>query len=182
MDADRETDLMRRVKAGDRAAFEDLFRAFERPLGSYLLRLTWNRSLVEDLLQDTFLRVWKAAPGWEPAAKVSTWIFRIAHHLHLNAAARRQERSGTLPERAAPEAPGAEAAEALRELLAGLPEGERAVLLLSEVQGFRYAEIADVLGIPVGTVKSRMSSAVRRLRELRSGRFPGTPPGSARNS
>ena len=87
--ADRETDLMLRVKAGDRAAFAELFGLFEKPILNYLFRLGKNRPLAEDLLQEAFLRVWKAAPSWEPAAKVSTWIFKIAYNLYLNEAARR---------------------------------------------------------------------------------------------
>jgi len=70
--ADRETELMLRVKAGDRAAFEELYRLYEKPLTNYLYRLSGNRARAEDLLQDTFLRLWKAAPTYEPSAKVST--------------------------------------------------------------------------------------------------------------
>src|SRR5262245_37774939 len=87
--ADRATELMLRVKAGDRAAFEEIFRLYQKPLANYLFRLTANRARSEDLLQDTFLRLWKAAPTYEPSAKVSTYIFRIAHNLFLNDAARR---------------------------------------------------------------------------------------------
>src|SRR5882672_3593893 len=91
--ADRETELMLRVKAGDRDAFETLFRLYEKPLTNYLFRLCGNRARSEDLLQDAFLRLWKAAPTYEPSAKVSTYIFRIAHNLFLNDAARRREKA-----------------------------------------------------------------------------------------
>ena len=91
--ADLEMDLMLRVKAGDRAAFEEIFRLYQKPLANYLYRLTGNRTRAEDLLQDAFLRLWKAAPNYEPSAKVSTYVFRIAHNLFLNEAARRREKA-----------------------------------------------------------------------------------------
>src|SRR5882672_6032714 len=90
--ADRETELMLRVKGGDRAAFEEIFRLYQKPLTNYLFRLSGNRARAEDLIQDAFLRLWKAAPSYEPTAKVSTYIFRIAHNLFLNEAARRREK------------------------------------------------------------------------------------------
>src|SRR5262249_29154546 len=90
---DRETELMLRVKGGDRAAFEEIFHLYQKPLANYLFRLSGNRARAEDLLQDAFLRLWKAAPTYEPSAKVSTYIFRIAHNLFLNDAARRREKA-----------------------------------------------------------------------------------------
>ena len=91
--ADKETGLMLRVKAGDRAAFEEIFQLYQKPLANYLFRLTGNRARTEDLIQDTFLRLWKAAPTYEPTAKVSTYVFRIAHNLFLNETARRREKA-----------------------------------------------------------------------------------------
>lgn len=164
MPADRETALLRRIKTGDRGAFEELFRLYERPLGTYLWRLCGNRALAEDLLQECFLRIWKAAPSWEPAARVSTWVFHIAHNLHLNEAARKKVRPEVRPDPSPPPD-----FEALHGALESLPDGERAVVLLSELQGFKYADIAGILGIPLGTVKSRMFSALRRLRDKLGG-------------
>jgi RNA polymerase sigma-70 factor (ECF subfamily) len=160
MAGDLETDLMRRVRAGDRSAFEELFRRFERPLGGFLYRFTGDLGRAEDLVQETFLRVWTAAPNWTPSAKVSTWVFSIAHHLAINLAARKRDFPG--PAEAVPADPRVDA---VRAAVDDLPPGERAVVLLSEFQGFSQAEIADVLGVPVGTVKSRLFNAVRRLRE-----------------
>lgn len=172
--ADVETELMLQVKAGDRAAFARLFSLFERPILNYLYRLGKNRALAEDLLQEAFLRVWKAAPQWEPTAKVSTWIFKIAHNLYLNEAAKRREKALEKADPAAEADPGAdlqraELRAAVRRAVDALPEGEREVLLLSEFDGFKYAEISEILGIPVGTVKSRMFSAVQRLKDSLKG-------------
>jgi RNA polymerase sigma-70 factor (ECF subfamily) len=168
--SDRETELMLRVKVGDRAAFEELFHLYEKPLTNYLFRLSGNLGRSEDLLQDAFLRLWKAAPTYEPSAKVSTYIFRIAHNLFLNDAARRREKALESMEAETRSDPSSdlnrrELQSQVQRAVESLPEGEREVLLLSEYNGFKYAEISEILGIPVGTVKSRMFSAVQRLKE-----------------
>ncbi len=165
---------MLRVKAGDRAAFEELYGLYQKPLLNYLHRLSSNRAAAEDLLQETFLRLWRAAASYEPTAKVSTYVFRIAHNLFLNEAARRREKAfeGADAETRADPASDLgrrELQAAVQRAIEALPEGERECLLLSEYNGFRYAEIAEILGIPVGTVKSRMFSAVQRLREALKG-------------
>jgi len=175
--ADRETELMLRVKGGDREAFAELYALFQKPVFNYLYRLTFNRAMTEDLLQEAFLRVWKAAPTWEPAAKVSTWIFRISHNLFLNEAARRREKSIETPEAELRADPASdlnrrEVRSAVQKAIESLPDGERECLMLSEYNGFKYAEIAEILGIPVGTVKSRMYSAVQHLREALKGLEP----------
>lgn len=175
--ADRETELMLRVKAGDRAAFEELYALYRKPLANFFYRLGGNRTLAEDLLQETFLRLWRAAPGYEPSARVSTYVFRIAHNLHLNEAARRREKLLENAEFELRNDPSAglhrsEVQEKVRRAVESLPEGERECLLLSEYQGFKYAEIAEILDIPVGTVKSRMFSALSRLREALRGVEP----------
>lgn len=177
---DRETELMLKVKAGDRAAFEEIFHLYQKPLGNYLFRLTGNRARTEDLLQDTFLRLWKAAPTYEPSAKVSTYLFRIAHNLFLNDAARRREKaleSGDAETRSDPasDLSRREIRSAVQRAVEALPDGEREVLVLSEYNGFKYAEISEILGIPVGTVKSRMFSAVQHLREALKGLGPSEP-------
>ncbi|MFN3485433.1 MAG: RNA polymerase sigma factor [Planctomycetota bacterium] len=177
--ADYETDLMLRVKAGDPAALEELYRLYERPLFSYLYRLSGNRTRAEDLLQETFLRVWRSAARYTPSAKVSTYLFHIAHNLFANEAARL--RPASLPAPPDPETRSDPAADlerrnthsAVLQALRTLPEGERACLLLSEYQGLSYSEIAEILDIPVGTVKSRIFNALRRLRDILS------PPANA---
>jgi RNA polymerase sigma-70 factor (ECF subfamily) len=175
--ADKETELMLRVKAGERAAFEELFHLYQKPLSNYLFRLTGNRARAEDLIQDTFLRLWKAAPSYEPTAKVSTYVFRIAHNLFLNEVARRREKALESMDAETRSDPASdlnrrEVQSAVQRAVEELPEGEREVLLLSEYNGFKYAEISEILGIPVGTVKSRMFSAVQRLKEALKGLEP----------
>jgi RNA polymerase sigma-70 factor (ECF subfamily) len=172
--ADRETELMLLIKGGDRNAFEELYRLYQKPLVNYLFRLSWNRPLAEDLLQEVFLRLWKAAATYEPTAKVSTYVFRIAHNLFLNEAARRRETvlegaDAELRQDPASDLARRELTSAVQKAVEALPEGEREVLLLAEYNGFKYAEISEILGIPVGTVKSRMWSATQRLKEALKG-------------
>ncbi len=158
---------MLRVKSGDRAALEEIFRLYRKPLLNYFHRIGADRALAEDLLQESFLRLWRAGRAYQASAKVSTYIFRIAHNLYLNQAARRRERPLEGPEAEVPGADpaGREAREAVRRAVEQLPEGERECLVLSEYNGLKYAEISEILGIPEGTVKSRMFSALRRIRE-----------------
>jgi RNA polymerase sigma-70 factor (ECF subfamily) len=175
--ADRETELMLRVKVGDPAAFAELYGLYQKPLVNYLFRLCFNRTLSEDLLQETFLRIWKAAATYEPTAKVSTYVFRIAHNLFLNEAAKRREialegADNELRADPASDLGRREIQGAVKKAIEGLPDGEREVLLLSEYNGFKYAEISEILAIPVGTVKSRMFSAMQRLKEALKGMEP----------
>ena len=165
--SDFETDLMLRTKNGDRAAFEELYSLYQKPLLNYLYRICWNRALAEDLLQETFLRLWRAAPGYQPVAKVSTYLFRIAHNLSLNEAARHGGKTwkGVEKEATQEDFDRQEVDNAVRKAVETLPPGERACLMLSEYSGFKYSEIAEILEIPVGTVKSRMFNAVQRLKE-----------------
>jgi RNA polymerase sigma-70 factor (ECF subfamily) len=161
---------MLRVKAGDAAALEELYRRYERPLFNYLFRLSGNRARAEDLLQETFLRVWRSARRYVPSAKVSTYLFHIAHNLFANDVAKRRESplpdmNGAISEAPEPDLDRRDTHLALLQALKTLPEGERACLLLAEYQGLKYDEIAQILGIPEGTVKSRIFNALRRLRK-----------------
>ena len=178
---DRETKLMLQVKEGSKEAFEELYTLFQKPLANFLYRLCWNAQLVDDLVQDVFLRVWKAAPKYEPKAKVSTWIFKIAHNLWINYAAKRKEQALEGADREIDSAPDVdiqkeELRRAVKRAVEQLPEGEREVLVLAEYSGFKYHEISEILEIPVGTVKSRMFSATRRLREALQKHMKGDEP------
>ncbi|MBI4566289.1 MAG: sigma-70 family RNA polymerase sigma factor [Planctomycetes bacterium] len=169
--SDRETRLMLAVKEGSAEAFRELYELYRKPLANFLYRLCWDSSLVEDLLQEVFLRVWRARGSYQPQAKVSTYLFRIAANLWINESAKRRERSSELAEGVVGDAVSeslerSEIQKAVRQAIGELPEGERICLILSEYNGLKYAQIAEVLGIPVGTVKSRMYSAIQRLKEL----------------
>ncbi len=172
--AERETDLMLRVKAGDRAAFEEIYALYKKPLANFIHRLGGDKPAVEEILQETFLRLWSAAPRYEPSAKVSTYVFRIAHNAYINQVSRRRRLHRRGLEIAAPEDPSsdlrrADVRAAVWKALGTLAAGERECLVLAEFHGFKYSEISEILDIPVGTVKSRMNGAITRLREALAG-------------
>ncbi len=180
MDADQQ--LMAGVRAGDRGAFEALYSRFGSPVMRFLYRLCGDRTLAEDLTQDVFLKVWRAAAGWRPVGKVSTWLFQIAKHHWWNEAAKRGRRAtvrGT-PWTAASEAEATddggippteriarvEAARAVDAALATLSPKLRLVFVLVRLEGVSYAETAEIADIPVGTVKSRAAAAEAALRKV----------------
>ncbi len=172
--SDRETELMLRVKGGDARAFEELYGLYKRPLANFLYRLCWNRPLVDDLMQEVFLRLWRAAPNYEPTARVSTYVFRIAHNLWINEGTKRRAQALGDVDRPGRDDPSkdlerGEVQAAVRKAIDELPDGERECLVLSEYNGLKYAEISEILGIPLGTVKSRIFGAVQRLREKLKG-------------
>jgi len=167
--SDREINLMLAIRGGSAAAFQELYEAYQKPLANFLYRMCWNRALVDDLVQEVFLRVWRSREQYEPTAKVSTYLFRIASNLWINHAEKKRETAlgdADRPAGGAPEEPleRSEAQQAVKRAVDALPEGERLCLVLSEYNGLKYAEISEVLGIPVGTVKSRIFSAVQRLK------------------
>ncbi|MDF1701317.1 MAG: RNA polymerase sigma factor [Planctomycetota bacterium] len=179
MDADQQ--LMARVRDGDREAFEALYLRFGSPVMRFLYRLCGDRVLAEDLTQDVFLKVWRAAAGWRPLGKVGTWLFQIAKHHWWNEAAKRRRRAAiqgspwtaqaaadARDERATPpteRVTRVEWARAVEAALAALSPKLRLVFVLVRLEGVSYAETAEIAGIPVGTVKSRAAAAEAALRK-----------------
>ncbi|MDQ7028952.1 MAG: RNA polymerase sigma factor [Ardenticatenia bacterium] len=166
-----EEHLICRVATGDRSAFADLYAALSPAVYTYLLRLVGNTGTAEDLLQEVFLAVWQEAARFRGASSVKTWVFRIAHNKAVSWL--RQQRptvplSPTLSSEHDVEEWGMSAWNIARlgEALEHLPPHQRAVIELVFGQELSYAEVATVLGCPVGTVKSRVSYALRLLRHL----------------
>jgi RNA polymerase sigma-70 factor (ECF subfamily) len=188
--------LMLRFQAGDVQAFEELVRRHRTPVFSFLLRLTGDRGRAEDLCQDAFLRVVKAAERWEPRATFRTWVFAMARNLAVDEARRQAFRRAEPlddPARAAEpsDAPGPDrAAEGallrpkLEAALAALPDEQREVFLLREHAGLKFAEIAEVTGVAENTVKSRMRYALEALRARLEalGIGPDAPGAGARSA
>ncbi|HKE39856.1 MAG TPA: sigma-70 family RNA polymerase sigma factor [Casimicrobiaceae bacterium] len=166
--------LIDRVAHGDRAAFDLLFRRYGPRLRRFLERTTQQRPhLIDEILNDTMLVIWRKAGSFDLRSKVSTWILGIALRRSLKA----RERAARVAfiDHADPTEPATEPDEHLsrRELRADLdraleslsPE-HRAVVELTHFEGYSYPEIAGILGCPVDTVKTRMFHARRRLRAL----------------
>ena len=181
-----DADLMMLVKDADYAAFDELYYRYRAPILRFLFSLTWDADLAEDYLQEVFLRLWRARDRYQPTGRFSTYLFQIAKNYYLaqarKARARSEElslaledRNGFRPfenlrvnERIEPEVHLLEEYRKLgiRRAIASLPENQKLVFVMSHLEDMRYAEIAEVLGIAVGTVKSRMFAAVSTLRTL----------------
>lgn len=170
--------LMRQVKLGDRRAFEVLMKRYEAPLYNYLKRMIGNAHDAEDLFQETFLRIYRHARRFRDTGVFKPWAYRIATNLAKDCLKKRNrhrevalsdagERSETQHKSPNPdpreEALGAEMGRRLEAALAGLPVKQRTVFLMARYDAMPYADIAQSLSIPVGTVKSRMNKAVKTL-------------------
>ena len=160
-----------RAQRGEAAACRALVERYQGPVFALLGRMC-GRGRSEDLAQETFLRVFKALAGFDRAgtARLSTWIFTIATRLALDELRRRPLRMVELDDRIPSSSRADESAErrtlrvALRQAIAELGADQRAVVLLREVHGLEYEEIARVLEIDLGTVKSRLARARTALR------------------
>ena len=159
--------LVQAVARGDEPALRELCGRWERPLYQFLFRHTGGRD-VDDLYQETWLRVVRAANRFDPTRRFSTWLFQIAVNLCRDF----HRRPPPEPVDVAPDAAGVDhiaAAEAgidARRLLAALPEAQRSVVLLRYYHDLPEDEVAEITGVPRGTVKSRLHHALARLGEL----------------
>jgi RNA polymerase sigma-70 factor (ECF subfamily) len=162
-----DADLVVQVAGGDEAALRELLRRYERPLSSFIYRHTAGRD-VQDIFQETWLRVVRQAARFDAAARFSTWLFQIAINLCRDWH-RRQRDTEALDEQFASERD--EAADTERRLdtlrlLARLPEDQREVLILRFFHDLSEKEVAELVGCPLGTVKSRMHHALAKLGQL----------------
>jgi RNA polymerase sigma factor (sigma-70 family) len=160
-----EPAVIRAAAAGDVAAFEQLVRAYQQHVWRFLRRLLADDALAEDVAQETFLRLHRRLASFTFQSKFSTWLFQIARNAGIDEL-RRRERQERLARSTPPVAGSAGGADARAELdaaLASLPVEMREALVLIEVLGYRYREAGVALGIPAGTVKSRVFHARLRL-------------------
>ena len=169
--ADSDQDLIARTLDGEGAAFGILVERYERAVYNLALRTMRDVEDAKDASQEAFLKAYRSLRTFRPGAKFSTWIFTITYHACCDRLAARARLSGEeLPERADPAAgPEAEAirldeASRLRAAIDALPDKYRAVITLYHLQGKQYDEIATVLGLPMGTVKTHLFRAKELLR------------------
>jgi RNA polymerase sigma-70 factor (ECF subfamily) len=177
--AELESAWVQRAKAGDRGAQRMLVRRYQQPVAAILRRMLGPPGLdhlVEDLAQETFIRVLGALPRFEleGPARLSTWVLRIAARLAINELARRRPATDPLPTIDEVHAGTASAeddhrrrrvAAAIQAAVAELPPEFRAAFLMREYHGLEYGEIAEALELDLGTVKSRLHRARKALRE-----------------
>ena len=169
---------MSRAARGEADCFGALVGRYQNALLNFFRRQGVTHADAEDLVQRAFLRVWNYRDRWRPEARFTTFLFFVANQVKIDFF-RAEGRRRTLEdgfeevqkaEGAARVRPGAEAApcagEDVRAAVAKLPEGLRDVVELGVFQDLPYAEVSEILGIPAGTVKSRMFNALRKLKEL----------------
>ena len=184
-EAPTDADVMLRVKAGDESAFSYLVQKYRRPLVGFMYRLCHNPATAEELAQEVFLRVYRSRLTYEPSAKFSTWLYRIATNLAVNHARdTRHERpentvrldepdqeTGTTPD-LADESMTAEERLLRRERLAAirskvnaLPERQRMAVMMHKYQQMDYRQIAAVMKLSESATKSLLFRAYETLRE-----------------
>ena len=191
-DPDRE--VLAQVAAGDVEAFSTIVERHRDRLLSVCQRLLGDREAARDAVQEVFLKAYRKAGSFRPRGKVSTWLYRIAVNHCLNRLRRRrlarflpfEGPAGAGGESAPAELLAAEGADPLatlearrrwgrvRRAVEALPPGQRAVLVLARFEGLAYKEIAEVLGITVGAVESRLVRAMRRLDAALAEELAGT--------
>jgi RNA polymerase sigma-70 factor, ECF subfamily len=161
-----------RAKSGDREAFALLFEQYKNLVYKTAYLMLGEATEAEDALQEIFVQVYKSLSGFDPGkAKFTTWLYRVTFNYCLNH--RRKKRPLTLPlEDMSPalrsEFPGAELAEeeVLQQAIGKLTDRQRAVVILRYFWDLPYAEIAQILDVPLGTVKSRIDLALKTLRKV----------------
>jgi RNA polymerase sigma-70 factor, ECF subfamily len=183
-----DQDVILHARKGRESAFRELIRRYERPVFSVIYRMVRDREMAEDLAQETFIKVLNALDRYDPRYKFSSWIFKIAHNATLDQL--RKKEPDTLSLDGSPHARTAEQAEATaftavdgaedpeqythsRELGAEIeaavsrlrPE-YRAVIVLWHVEGRPYEEIAQIMDLPLGTVKTYIHRARKELRGM----------------
>ena len=179
---DLDAELMLRVKEGDGASFGVLLDKHRSSVVHFLFRMVQNHAVAEELAQEVFLRVYRSRGTYEPTAKFTTWLFRIATHLALNSLRdgrheRSQERldddSNEMPVRQVKDVrPTVEQSmvyqtklEEVRQAIAGLPDKQRAAVLMHKYEEMEYSQIAKVLSCSESAVKSLLFRAYESLRE-----------------
>lgn len=179
--AETDQELIGRVVSGDNQAFDEIMRIHQDRVFSVCLRIVSDRELALDATQDTFLTVYRKAGQFKGNSALGTWIYRIAVNTCYDQIRKtKRKRSAPLPDHLDPSDPSAQEAidsAALRpeieEALASIPVEFRAAVILSDIEGMSLPETARILGVPVGTVKSRLFRG-RRLLAKRLGNQDGT--------
>src|SRR4051794_35224257 len=167
-------DLILRIGSGDRGAFELLYQRYARSVFGLALRRLGDRGRAEDAVQETFTSIWRAAPSFKPErGPGGAWLYAVARNAIIDRSRARTESPIETPvDTVEPGQGPPERAEAgwvawrVHRALEELPERERAVVELAYWSGLSQSEIADYLGIPLGTVKTRTRSALSRLADV----------------
>jgi RNA polymerase sigma-70 factor, ECF subfamily len=163
-------ELIRRTGDGDRGAFEVLYRRYSRPVFGLALRRLGDRGRAEDAVQETFASIWRAARSYRPErGPGAPWLYAVARNAIIDRSRARNEPPAEAPDEASPESGPPERVEAgwtawrVHRALEELSPNERAVIELAYWSGLSQSEVAEYLGIPLGTVKTRTRAALTHL-------------------
>ncbi len=196
--------LLSRAREGDRDAYRLLVEHYQKRVYNLAYSLVKNREDAADVAQDAFVKAYQSLAHFKGEASFYTWIYRITNNLAIDLLRRRRPgesfdaeprpleelaeapagvgvlgtRLGTNPQRSALRR---ELAQKMEEALEQLPEKHRAILLLREVEGLSYEELAEALDIPKGTVMSRLFHARTKMQEILAGYLEGDAPAAAVN-
>ncbi|MEM0905781.1 MAG: sigma-70 family RNA polymerase sigma factor [Pseudomonadota bacterium] len=172
---DDDRALIGAIARGDRKAFDALYRRYHGPLSAFVLKTTRRADLVDDVVNEAMLVIWRSAARFEGRSTVRTWIFGVGYRCGLNAmrAQRKADADAPLEDEvlgtagAVPaKADEVIARETMARALATLSPEQRAVIELTYYFGYSVAEVADIVDCPAGTVKTRMLAARRRLHQV----------------
>jgi RNA polymerase sigma-70 factor (ECF subfamily) len=172
---------------GDLEAFEEIVKRHQKPLVNFFYRLLWDMPAAEDCAQEVFVRLFSSGAQYSRDAKFTTFLYTVARNLWIDrlrmehaqkrpvslSAPTGEDKETMLSEHVANKETTASAkmslveqTDRIRRAIESLPEELRIVFILGETEGLKYTEIAEIISVPVGTVKSRMHTAVLKLREL----------------
>lgn len=174
MSDDDDRRLLERIARRDRIAFETFFHAHGSSVHRFVRDLVRDDGLAEELTSDVMVEVWRSAGKFGGRSRARTWVFGIAHHKAIDALRKRRpavvpldEVAGMAGDDAGPEAAALRSDERrmLERALASLSPEHRAVVELTFIEGFSQKEIAEIVGCPVATVKTRAFYAKQRLRD-----------------
>ena len=168
----REAVMMRRVADGDRAAFSEIIHGHQERVWAVAYRFTQRRDDADDISLEAFIRLWNAAPRWEPAARLSTWLYRVVTNLcldfHRKQAHAPTSLTGDIAEPAAPHETPLETQENIARVqraVAALPERQRMAVILHRFEGLSYHQIAQTTGWGEAAIESLLSRAYAALRQ-----------------
>lgn len=182
-DASIEAELIRRIAGGERAAFDELYSRYSRPLFSYAYKFLKDRMMAEEVLQDAFVKIWRTSPRYNPSlSRPFSWAVLVTKRLCIDRLRRLKPESIVedpmalqsneathSKERNPLEAASVrEEVSRLRDMLERLPPAQKDSLSLALSKGLTQQEISDRLNMPLGTVKTSMRRGMQRLRQLMS--------------
>ena len=186
MKSDNEAELIKAAAKGDQSAFSELVTAYERLVYNTAKSKVFSHEDAMDISQEVFIKIWRSLPNWRGECRFATWIYKVCVNASLDFLRRAPEETESLSGRpdedgeerpleiadesvsASPESSleQNETTMAVRRAIAKLPDDQRQIVVLRDIDGYTYEEIAEMLSLGLGTVKSRINRARVRLKAL----------------